>query len=215
LQINNQFRVKRKEAKAFKVVNFGQRSQGFLAAAGVLWVWFIVVGFLILALEEFTPVKAAPAVTLFPRSFAVQLASDKPTLVLFAHPYCPCTQASLHELVSLLAETQNRVSVIVVFTIPDGLPAGWEQGGLWKAATNIAGICVIRDQGGREAHRFDIEGSGHVLLYAPSGKLLFTGGITASRGHEGGNVGRSAVVSFILNGHAPVNHTPVFGCSLL
>jgi hypothetical protein len=52
-------------------------------------------------------------------------------------------------------------------------------------------------------------------LYAPTGKLLFSGGITASRGHEGDNVGRSAIVSFILNGHAPVNHTPVFGCSLL
>jgi hypothetical protein len=151
----------------------------------------------------------------FPRHSAVQLVSNKPTLVLFAHPRCPCTEASFHELDGLLAETQNRVSVTVVFTIPDGVPAGWEQGNLWNSATSIPGIRVIRDQGGREALRFDVEGSGHALLYAPSGKLLFSGGITASRGHEGDNVGRSAVVSFILNGHAPVNHTPVFGCSLL
>jgi hypothetical protein len=74
---------------------------------------------------------------------------------------------------------------------------------------------VIRDQGGVEARRFDVEGSGHVLLYAPSGKLLFSGGITPSRGHEGDNAGRSAIVSLILRGHAPVDHTPVFGCSLL
>jgi hypothetical protein len=173
------------------------------------------VGFLILAQEEFTPVKAEPSVTLFPTRSAVQLVSDKPTLVLFAHPQCPCTEASLHELVGLLAETQNRVSVTVVFTIPDGVPAGWEQGDLWNSATNIHGIRVIRDQGGQEAHRFDVKGSGHTLLYAPSGRLLFSGGITASRGHEGDNVGRSAIVSFILTGHAPVSHTPVFGCSLL
>ena len=159
--------------------------------------------------------KAGPSVKLFPPSSAVQLVSDKPTLVLFAHPRCPCTEASLHELVGLLAETQNRVSVTVVFTIPDGVPAGWELGDLWNSATNIPGIRVIRDQGGREAHRFDVEGSGHALLYAPSGKLLFSGGITGSRGHEGDNAGRSAVVSFVVNGHAPVNHTPVFGCSLL
>jgi hypothetical protein len=170
---------------------------------------------MILAQEEFTPVKAAPPVTLFPQSSAIQLASDKPTLVLFAHPQCPCTEASLHELVGLLSETQTKVSVIVVFTIPDGVPAGWELGDLWNSAINIPGIRVIRDQGGLEAHRFDVEGSGHALLYAPSGKLLFSGGITASRGHEGDNVGRSAVVSFILHGHATVNHTPVFGCSLL
>jgi hypothetical protein len=160
-------------------------------------------------------VKAAPPVTLFPRNSAVQLVSDNPTLVLFAHPRCPCTEASLHELVGLLAETQNRVSVTVVFTIPDGVPAGWEQGDLWNRATNIPDISVIRDPGGQEAHRFDVQGSGHTLLYAPSGRLLFSGGITASRGHEGGNVGRSAIVSFILNGHAPVSHTPVFGCLLL
>ena len=175
----------------------------------------MVVGSLILAREEFTPVKAAPPTTLFPRSSAIQLVSDKPTLVFFAHPQCPCTKASLHELVGLLAETQNKVSVIVVFTIPDGVLAGWELGDLWNSATRLPGIRVIRDQGGREAHRFDVTGSGHALLYAPSGKLLFSGGITASRGHEGDNAGRSAVVSFILDGHAPVNHTPVFGCSLL
>jgi hypothetical protein len=153
--------------------------------------------------------------TLFPRSSVVQLVADKPTLLLFAHPHCPCTRASLHELDGLPAETKDKVSVIVVFTVPDGVPAGWEKGDLWKLATSIPSLRVIRDPGGREAHRFDVEGSGHVLLYAPSGQLLFSGGITASRGHEGDNAGSSAVVSFILKGHAAINHTPVFGCSLL
>jgi hypothetical protein len=160
-------------------------------------------------------VKASLPVTLFPGNSAVRLVSDKLTLVLFAHPHCPCTRASLHELEGLLAGTRNRVSVTVVFTIPDGVPAGWEQGDLWNSVTSIPGFRVIRDQGGGEAHRFDVEGSGHVLLYAPSGKLLFSGGITASRGHEGNNVGRSAIVSFILGGDSPVSHAPVFGCSLL
>jgi hypothetical protein len=135
--------------------------------------------------------------------------------VLFGHPHCPCTQASLHELRVLLAETRNNVSVIVVFIIPDGVPAGWEQGDLWNAATTMPGLRIIRDQGGREARQFGVAGSGHVLLYAPSGKLLFSGGITASRGHEGDNLGRFTVVSLILNGHASVRRTPVFGCSLL
>jgi hypothetical protein len=151
-----------------------------------------------LAQEEFTPVKASPSVTLFPGSSAILLVSDKLTLVLFAHPHCPCTRASLHELDSLLAGTQNRVAATVVFTIPDGVPTGWEQGDLWNSAKDIPGLNVIRDQGGLEAHLFAVEGSGHVLLYAPSGKLLFSGGITASRGHEGDNIGRSAIVSFIL-----------------
>jgi hypothetical protein len=206
---------KRGSRSLIKAVNNSKRADGFLAAAGVLWGSLLVVGFLFLAQEEFTPVEVSIPMTLFPPGSAVRLVSDKLTLVLFVHPHCPCTRASLHELDGLLAETQNRVSATVVFTIPDGVPAGWEQGDLWNSATNIPGLRVIRDQGGGEAHQFDVEGSGHVLLYAPSGKLLFSGGITSSRGHEGDNVGRSAIVSFVLNGHARVSHTPVFGCSLL
>ncbi len=175
----------------------------------------MVVGFLFLAQEEFTPVEVSLGMKSFPQSSAVRLVSNKLTLVFFAHPRCPCTRASLHELDGLLAEIQNRVCVTVVFTVPDGVPADWEQGGLWNLATNIPGLRVIKDQGGWEARQFDVEGSGHVLLYAPSGKLLFSGGITASRGHEGDNAGRSAIVSLIRSGHAPVSHTPVFGCSLL
>jgi hypothetical protein len=152
-------------------------------------------------------VKALLPVTLFPRSSAVRLVSDKLTLVLFAHPHCPCTLASLHELDGLLAETRNRVSATVDFTIPNGVPADWEQGDLWSWATSIPGLRVIMDQGGGEAHHFEVEGSGHVLLYAPSGKLPFSGRITESRGHEGDNVGRSAVVSFILKGVALLSVT--------
>jgi hypothetical protein len=205
---------KRASASLIKTVDSRKRSPGFLAATGVLWGSLLVVGFLFLAQEEFTPVKAGLPVTLFPRSSAVRLVSDKLTLVFFAHPHCPCTRASLHELEGLLAETQNRVSVTVLFSIPDGVPADWEQGDLWNSATSLSGVRVIKDQGGAEAHRFDVEGSGHVLLYAPSGKLLFSGGVTASRGHEGDNAGRSAIMSFILDGHSSVSHTPVFGCSL-
>jgi len=121
---------KRGSRRLIKAVNNSKRSHGFLAAAGVLWGSLLVVGFLFLAQEEFTPVEASPPVALFPASSAVRLVSDKLTLVLFAHPHCPCTRASLRELDILLAETQNRVSVTVVFTIPDGVPVDWEKGDL-------------------------------------------------------------------------------------
>jgi hypothetical protein len=205
----------RASASLIRAVPGRKRSNGFLAVAGVFWGSLLCIGFLFLAQEEFTPAKTRLSVTPFPRSSAILLVSDKLTLVFFAHPHCPCTRASLHELDRLLAGTQNRVSATVVFTIPDGVPAGWEQGDLWNSAKGIPGLTVIRDQGGREAHRFEVEGSGHVLLYAPTGKLLFSGGITASRGHEGDNMGRSAIVSFILDDQSPLSHTPVFGCSLL
>ena len=192
-----------------------KRSRIFLLISAGIWVSLLVAGFTILEREEFTPVISNPIVPSFPHRSAIQLASDKPTLLLFLHPYCPCSRASLHELDELMAETQNKLSTTIVFTIPNGLAPGWEQGALWKSATAMPGIHIFRDQDGVEARRFGVIGSGHTLLFTPSGKLLFSGGITASRGHEGDNPGLSAIVSFVLNGYALVNHTPVFGCSLL
>jgi hypothetical protein len=193
----------------------GMRTRTFLFFAGTLWTGLLVLGFSILAREEFTPVARTLQPPGFPAQSALQLASDKPTLLLFAHPLCPCTRASLHELDDLLAEVPDKVSVMIVFTIPDGLPSGWEKGDLYQAAKAIPGARVVLDQAGREARRFGVTGSGHTLLYSSSGRLLFSGGITASRGHEGDNPGEAAIVSLVLHGHSLVTRTPVFGCSLL
>jgi hypothetical protein len=40
------------------------------------------------------------------------------TLVLFAHPKCPCTRASIGELNRLMAKCNGRVAVHVVFFNP-------------------------------------------------------------------------------------------------
>jgi hypothetical protein len=52
------------------------------------------------------------------------------------------------------------------------------------------------------------------MLYGSEGNLLFSGGITAARGHEGDNAGRSAIISCLTKSEAERNQTPVFGCSL-
>jgi hypothetical protein len=181
----------------------------------VVWALLIVGGFFLLAEEEFTPVSASAQASSFPQNSSIPLAKDKPTLVLFVHPYCPCSRASLHELDEMLASTSSKISTVVVFTIPDGIEAGWEQGELWKTASAMTSVRVMRDDGGREAKLFGVIGSGHTLLYDKSGQLLFSGGITSSRGHEGDSIGRSAVENLVLNGHSLIHQTPVYGCSLL
>jgi hypothetical protein len=57
-------------------------------------------------------------------------------------------------------------------------------------------------------------------LYGPGGDLLFSGGITAARGHSGDNCGRSTIISLLTEetANAPVRAGPaqtfVFGCPL-
>ena len=198
----------------------GQRTKArvpgkIVSVIGVVWIAILLTGFSILAREEFTPVVGDAASATFPSQSALALSPDVPTLILFAHPHCPCTRASMHELAELVAGLSQRAAVTVVFTIPKGVAPHWEQGELWQQAATIPGVHITADRDGREAGRFGVRGSGHVLLYQPSGRLVFSGGITPSRGHEGDNPGRSAVNSLVLQGRASVNHTPVFGCPLL
>jgi hypothetical protein len=176
----------------------------------------VTAGFALLAREEFTPVTATAITAAFPADSSLQHAADKPTLLLFLHPRCPCSHATVRELDELLAQTQGEgIAVTIVFVIPSGVAPGWEQGDLWNAANALPGVRVVRDIDGVESLRFHVKGSGHALLYDQTGRLVFSGGITPSRGHEGDNRGRSAIVDYIRTGHTVVNQTPVFGCSLL
>jgi hypothetical protein len=184
-------------------------------AASVLWGACVLTGFAVLGAEQFTPVPASTLVTDFPRDSKLVLATDKPTLVLFLHPHCPCSRATLSELERLQVQTQDKIAVTIVFTIPPGTPAGWEKGDLLDRAHAISHAQVCLDANGAAARRFGVNGSGHTLLYAPTGQLLFSGGITAARGEEGDNPGETAVADFVLHGRADLTRTPVFGCQLL
>lgn len=73
---------------------------------------------------------------------------------------------------------------------------------------------AVFDTNGRLSKRFGVETSGTAILYDTDGKQLFHGGITSSRGHEGGNVGATAIEAFVLKTHANCASAPVFGCSL-
>ena len=73
---------------------------------------------------------------------------------------------------------------------------------------------VVFDPDGVEARRFGAETSGHTLLFGADGRLLFSGGITASRGHAGDNAGESAIVALVNNQTPTRTQTLVFGCSL-
>jgi hypothetical protein len=70
------------------------------------------------------------------------------------------------------------------------------------------------DDEGAEANRFHAATSGQTLLYDADGRLLFSGGITGSRGHAGDNAGENAIVSWVNSGAAARTETSVFGCAL-
>ena len=144
----------------------------------------------------------------------IERAADRPTLVMLAHPHCPCTAASIGELAQIMARLQERIAAYVLFVRPKEAGRDWDDTGLRRSAEAIPGVKVFLDLDGAEAQRFGAETSGHTFLFGADGRLLFSGGITASRGHAGDNAGERAIVA-VVNHQAPARtQTLVFGCSL-
>lgn len=137
------------------------------------------------------------------------------TMLMFAHPRCPCTRASIGELARIMSRCSETIDANVLFYVPPGVVDDWARTDLWRSAADIPGVSVHEDHDGAEARRFRAVTSGFTLLYDANGRLIFAGGITGSRGHAGDNAGSNSILQLTLGGESRLlRQTPVFGCSL-
>ena len=88
-----------------------------VGVVALLFVWAAAVsgGFAVLMRYKSTPGEAHRPPAQWPRESRLQRASgQRATLVLFAHPECPCTRASVTELARLVAGAQDQLAARVV-----------------------------------------------------------------------------------------------------
>jgi len=178
------------------------------------WSIAVLVCFGVLIQYSYAPGNPGEPLDQWPTATALDRSRDRATLLMFVHPHCPCSRASLEELGRLLARAGGLAETRVVFVRPGRFPSGWEETDLWSAAVAMPAVRVSVDVDGVEARRFGVATSGSTLLYDGSGNLLFRGGITGARGHAGDNAGKSAVLAGIRTGRPDLDQTSVFGCSL-
>ena len=150
----------------------------------------------------------------WPDTSKARLDPNRPNLVMFLHPRCPCSRATLGELEKLVAHCQGLFNSQVWFIQPEGMTDEWVKTGMWHSAAAIPGVQVDIDHDGEEARRFQAVTSGQTLLYDAKGTLLFQGGITLARSHAGDNPGRDAIESLLRQKITHATITPVFGCAL-
>ena len=184
-------------------------------AIGVLaWVAGVAWGLQKIESYSSTPGMADTAPTQWPGAALVTPRAGRSTLVMFIHPQCSCTRASLEELKTILDRTGDAVSAWVVVLKPNGMDDEWAHSDTWETARSMSGVTVVIDDNGTEADRFGALTSGDTVLYSAAGKLQFRGGITAARGHVGENSGERRVVSFVAMGNADTSGHEVYGCGL-
>lgn len=113
-----------------------------------------------------------------------------------------------------MARSGGRLTARVLFIRPAGTNDQWVHSNTWHEAQQIPGVTVVVDDGGREAKIFGATASGQAAVYDEGGKLVFRGGITVGRGHEGDSDGLDAVLSLVRRGDSSTSTTHVYGCPL-
>jgi hypothetical protein len=177
------------------------------------WGLAVAAGCLILQAYAASPGAAVHPLPSWPDASVIPLDARRPTLLMFLHPLCPCSGASVDELSEILARSGDRVAAhaVILRMGSKQLEAGPRIDG---SLLGLPGLVIWDDDGGALARRFGVRTSGHVLLYDRLGRLLYSGGITPARGHRGGNYGRSAVLAELLGKAAERCSIPAFGCPL-
>lgn len=187
-------------------------------ATTFLWATVICAGFSALLIYDTTPGEARESPFQWPTNSKIVRSGDY-QLVMFVHPHCPCTRGSIDELAVILTKTMSKIQANVLFIQPISCSDEWIETDTWTKAQRIPNVSVMTDNMAAEAKCFGAMTSGHTMLYDPEGKLLFSGGITISRGHVGSNPGRNSILAFtskdIRDDGYKLKSTPVFGCSLI
>ena len=127
-----------------------QLAQAVRFVAVIAWGLASIGGLFVLMRYANTAGPAAPALERWPDATAIERNETGATLVMFAHPHCPCTRASLAELEHLVAQCGGSVDPRIVFMKPGDAQAGWEQSDLWRTAQAIPGAHVVSDVDGEE-----------------------------------------------------------------
>ena len=116
---------------------------------------------------------------------------DGPTLVMLVHPQCTCSRASLTELAELLARARPRPKTYVLFLKPAGFADGWEQTDLWRTASGLPDVTVVRDDEGARRPASAPRRRARPCSTTRAARCCSAAASPAARAHAGDNAGRS------------------------
>lgn len=172
----------------------------------LLWLAVVAGGLFALMHYDATPAAAHIVTNRWPSSSSITPDDKRPMMIMAVHPQCSCTQATLHELERMLPRMDNKARIIVLLL--------GKTGNRYEDEVASMHIEYRHDPSGQEARKFGLTTSGEVAIYSPTGALLYTGGITGARAHEGDNSGEDAAIAAVTGEGDSKKQAPVYGCEL-
>lgn len=214
-------RVYQDNSSLFGLSSETKTATGKLGQANVFFllsIWLIVVCSGIFYLIEYsytTNSHAELGNQQWPSTSTIENAAGQNHILIFLHPKCSCSHATLNELqkITSFANTDNT-SISTIFYRPNSQSNEWTYTKLWAEAGTIPGATRLIDIDGTESKLFGATTSGHVIFFDAKGVRRYNGGITSARAHEGDNLGATSLKKLIQG--RQINHLrlPVFGCQL-
>ena len=178
------------------------------------WLLLVAGGFGLLTRYSLQAGDAVGVLATWPVESRIPYSRDGMTLVVFLHPHCACSHATVEEL-SKLQSPEAFASLVPVFYRPSSAPPSWIETGLWRRVVDLADSNSHVDVDATEAKRFGVTTSGHCLLFDRAGRRLFSGGVTISRGHEGQSIARLNLDRLLRGERFECQEYPVFGCPIV
>lgn len=171
------------------------------------WILAVSVGMGAIVRYDSTPAAAHQVAPKWPLESAISFDGSRPNLVIAIHPECSCTRASLNELARMLPILGGHVRIVALLL--------GRNGNRYQEAIEEMNLEYFADPSGSEAARLGLTTSGEIAIYAADGNLLYSGGITGARAHEGDNPGEAAALAALgaINSIG-IQKAPVFGCEL-
>lgn len=172
----------------------------------------VLIGLMLLVhLCAWTPATAAPT---WPDETQIAHDSVGHRLLVFIHPHCRCSRNIANHVLGLIETARAPTKVTFVFYCPEGESDKWAQNSVWDKLSGFGQHELLIDRGGVEAENFNVESSGHCVLFDKGQRLLFSGGLVADR--DGKPSPQSvATLRAHLEGRADERSVfPVIGCPI-
>jgi len=114
-----------------------------------VWIVAVVVGWSVLTRYSN---QASPRTTAPDLVIPAEVSQSAPyRLLMFVHPRCPCSVASLRELARVMSRCPREVDATIHFYRPETAGDDWVHGNLWDSAMAIPGVRAAIDPGGKTA----------------------------------------------------------------
>lgn len=185
------------------------------AIFGVTWLATIAFVFQAWMNYEHDPGRSGEIRSDWPADSCLRFDARNGTLVVFLHPYCPCSQSGMKKLERILAARSDKPTCYFLFSPLTGENHVETDSENWRMARALSKEGTQTDAEVREGDRFGAKTSGFVLFYDAARRLRFRGGITSERSGEQCNSFERLLAEAIAGTEFPLINTPVFGCPLV